>query len=259
MARPGRGARRRPEAPDHGHDRASQVDPHPQQLARHRLRPLDQRLSRLRARLHLLLRPADPRLSRPLARRGFRIAAVREAQRGAAAPRRSVAPGLRMPPDRDGHQHRSLSADRGALADHPLGRRAAARDAPPLHHHHQVGPGAARPRPAEAGRGPAHRLGRAFGDVARPQGRANARAARAAAAQAPRRGQGAERRRRALLRRDRAGRPADHRSRARAYRRGRGRSRRAGRLLSSGAPAARSRAACSAPGSTSIIPTAPPR
>ena len=41
-----------------------------------------------------------------------------------------VAAGLRMPADRDGHQHRPLSADRGALADHPLGDRAAARNPP---------------------------------------------------------------------------------------------------------------------------------
>src|SRR3546814_12560818 len=38
-------------------------------LARHRLRPLDQPLSRLRAWLHLLLRAPDPRLPRPLAGR----------------------------------------------------------------------------------------------------------------------------------------------------------------------------------------------
>ena len=67
-----------------------------------------------------------------------------------------VAARLRMPPDRHGHQHRSLSADRGTLADHPLGRRAAGRDAASLHDHDQVRPRAARPRPAEAGGGPAH-------------------------------------------------------------------------------------------------------
>ena len=42
LARPGRGARRRPAPPNHGHHRTSQVDPDPQQLARHRLRSLDQ-------------------------------------------------------------------------------------------------------------------------------------------------------------------------------------------------------------------------
>ena len=49
------------------------------------LRPLDQSLSRLRARLRLLLRAADPRLSRPVARARFRIQAVREAGRGRTA------------------------------------------------------------------------------------------------------------------------------------------------------------------------------
>ena len=68
LARQRRSPGRRDQAPDHRHHRAPQVDPDPQQLARHRLRPLDQRLSRLRARLHLLLRAADPRLPRPVAR-----------------------------------------------------------------------------------------------------------------------------------------------------------------------------------------------
>ena len=44
------------------------------------LRPLDQSLSRLRARLHLLLRAADARLSRAVAWARFRIEAVREAR-----------------------------------------------------------------------------------------------------------------------------------------------------------------------------------
>ena len=143
---------------------------------------------RVRAWLHLLLRAADPRLSRPVARRGFRIAAVREAQGGAIAPRGAVAPRLRMPADRDGHQHRSLSADRGALADHALGDRAAARDPPPVHHHHQVRPRAARSRPLKQ----AAELGIAsvahLGDVARPArspGRWN-RAHRSRASASPR-------------------------------------------------------------------------
>src|SRR5438270_3443809 len=102
LARPGRGARRSAETADDGHHRASQVDPDPQQLARRGLRPIDKCVPRVRTRLHLLLRATDPRLSRPLAWRGFRIAAVREAECRAAAARRSVAPRLRMPADRDG-------------------------------------------------------------------------------------------------------------------------------------------------------------
>ena len=47
-------------------------DHRPQRLAGYRLRPLDQPLSRLRARLHLLLCAAEPCLSRPVARPRFR-------------------------------------------------------------------------------------------------------------------------------------------------------------------------------------------
>ena len=67
------------------HDRRHPQDHHPQRLARHRLRPLDQSLSRLRARLRLLLRAPDPRLSRPVARARFRIQIVREAGGGRTA------------------------------------------------------------------------------------------------------------------------------------------------------------------------------
>ena len=55
-------------------------------------------------------------------------------------------PGYSVRADRDGDQHRSLSADRGQMADHPLGARSAGRDAASGDDHHQVGPGAARPR-----------------------------------------------------------------------------------------------------------------
>ena len=65
-----------------GHGRRNAQDHHPQRFARHRLRPLDQSLSRLRARLRLLLRAPDPRLSRPVARARFRIQIVREAGGG---------------------------------------------------------------------------------------------------------------------------------------------------------------------------------
>src|SRR5438874_10521564 len=57
-----------------GDDAVGRRDAHdhrPQRLARHRLRPLDQPVSRLRARLHLLLCAAEPRLSRPVARSRF--------------------------------------------------------------------------------------------------------------------------------------------------------------------------------------------
>src|ERR1700722_8001963 len=66
---------------DHGRDRHRPQGDHPQRLARHLLRPLDQSLSRLRARLHLLLRPPAPRLYGPLARPRFRVEALRQAGR----------------------------------------------------------------------------------------------------------------------------------------------------------------------------------
>ena len=64
---------------------ATRTDHHAQRFARHLLRPLDQSLSRLRARLRLLLRAPDPCLSGPLARPRFRIQAVRQAGRAAPA------------------------------------------------------------------------------------------------------------------------------------------------------------------------------
>ena len=117
-------------------------------IARHRLRPLDQPLSRLRAWLHLLLRAADPRLPRSLPRPRFRKPAVRQARRGETAPRRADEEGLSGPPDRARHQHRSLPADRGQMADHPLHPRSARRDEASGDDHHQIGPGARRSRPA---------------------------------------------------------------------------------------------------------------
>src|SRR5690242_21396237 len=54
------------------------------------------------------------------ARPRFRIEALRQAGRGEAAARGAGEERLSGPPDRDGDQHRSLSADRGQVADHPL-------------------------------------------------------------------------------------------------------------------------------------------
>ena len=50
----------------------------------------------------------------------FESRAVRQARRREAASRRAGEAGLPGPPDRDGHQHRSLPADRGQVADHAL-------------------------------------------------------------------------------------------------------------------------------------------
>ena len=97
---------------DHGHHRFHAQDHHAQRFARHFLRPLDQSLSRLRARLHLLLRAADARLSRAVAGARFRIQAVRQARSAEAARTRTVGAGLRAAHHRHRHQHRSLPADR---------------------------------------------------------------------------------------------------------------------------------------------------
>ena len=70
---------------------------HPQQLARHPVRSLDQPVSRLRARLHLLLRAAKPRLSGHFAGAGFRDPDDRQAQCRRAAARRAVRARLQVP------------------------------------------------------------------------------------------------------------------------------------------------------------------
>ena len=66
---------------DRGRDRAPALDHRPQPEPGHSLRPLDQPLPRLRARLHLLLRPADAFLPRPLARARLRDPADGQARR----------------------------------------------------------------------------------------------------------------------------------------------------------------------------------
>ena len=184
--------------------------PDPQQVAGHRLRSFGERLSGLRAWLHLLLRPANPRLSRSFARRRFRIQALRKAQRSATSPHGAVSVRIRVRADRNGDQHRPLSADRGEMAHHPLADRAAGRNPPPLLDHDQVRPCAPRPRPAEACRGARDRLRRLVGDVTRSK-TARTLEPRAPAPHKGRGHQGAERRWRALPHRHCAGGPADHR------------------------------------------------
>src|SRR3546814_19811238 len=84
--------------------RASQDDHRAQFIARRRLRPLVQPLSRLRAWLHLLLRAPDARLSRPVAGARFREQAVRQTRFGKAAPRRTRQAGLQGRSARDRNQ-----------------------------------------------------------------------------------------------------------------------------------------------------------
>ena len=73
---------------DHRAHRARQDHHHPQREPGHRLRSLDQRLSRLRARVLLLFCAADPFLSRPFGGHRFRARHLCEGQcRRAAAAR----------------------------------------------------------------------------------------------------------------------------------------------------------------------------
>ncbi len=114
---------------------------HPQRISRHRLRSLDQSLSRLRARLRLLLRAADACLSRPVAGARLRVQAVREARGAGAAREGACCARLRAADDRDRHQHRSLSADRARAQNHARHSRGAGARRPSRRHRHQIGAG----------------------------------------------------------------------------------------------------------------------
>jgi len=143
----GRGARA---ARDRSDGRAAAHDHCAQRFARHLVRPVDQPLSRLRARLLLLLRAADPRLSGAVGRARLREPAVRQGRRGGAARTRTRQPEIQAEGDCARRQHRRLSADRTPVPGHPRRARSAGEGAPPGRHRHQIEPGAARPRPARA-------------------------------------------------------------------------------------------------------------
>ena len=133
-------------------------DHHPQRVARHLLRSLDQSLSRLRARLRLLLRAADPRLSwacRPgsISRRGCSSRrappTLLERELGGAglpAAARSRSAPTPTPISRSSGSTAVMRSDaRGAGARQPSRR-----------HRHQIGAGDARhrhPRPDGRARG----------------------------------------------------------------------------------------------------------
>ena len=157
---------------------------HPQQLARHRVRPFDQSLSRLRAWLRLLLRAADPRLSRTVARARFRIQAARQAGRAGTAREGTGRLGLRAAHDRDRHQHRSLSADRARIQNHARHSRSAGSSRPSRRHRHQIGAGDARHRYSAADGETQSGQGRDISDHARSQACAHHGAARLDAAEA---------------------------------------------------------------------------
>ena len=252
----GWGSARRPAAvQDHGAGGAAAQDHHHQRFARHLLRPLDQPLSRLRARLRLLLRAADPRLYGPLARPRFRDQAVRQAERGEAPREGAGEARLRAAHHGDRHQHRPLPADREALPHHARDARGARRRQPPGRHRHQVGAGAPRHRhPVADGRAQSLQ-GRALGHHARPQARPRHGAARRDAGAPARRAPPPLRGRRADHGHGGADHPGAQRIRDRAHpRRRRGRRRQA--RPATCCCACRSRSATSSRSSSSAsIPT----
>ncbi len=101
----------------HAPGRTRAGDPVPQRQPRHRLRPFDQPLSRLRTRLHLLLRPPGPRLYGPVAWTGFRDQAVFQAGRRQASGEGTVQAELQGGASAYRRQHRSLPAG-GKNASH---------------------------------------------------------------------------------------------------------------------------------------------
>jgi hypothetical protein len=126
---------------------SGQDHPHRQRLARHRLRPVDQPLPRVRARLHLLLRPAHPQLPEPVTRPRFRDPHHRQGQRRRPAARRLVAARAmsRFAEHRLGD--RCLPASRAKAWHHPCRDRGAERVQAPVLGHHQVRRHRARHRP----------------------------------------------------------------------------------------------------------------
>src|SRR3989475_5218762 len=171
----GKGRRRAADQRDRG---ARALDHLAQRLPRHRLRAVDQSLSRLRARLRLLLRPPEPCVPRALAGARLRDQAVREDQRGRAAARRALEAGLRTESDRHRREYRLLPADRAKIQDHPADRRDPRRMRASVHDGDQVRPGRARPGPACADGEEEPGEGLCLHRQPRPRARAQAGAAR---------------------------------------------------------------------------------
>ena len=121
---------------------------YPQPVAGCRLRPLDQSVPRLRARLHLLLRPAQPCLLGPVAGTGFRDPADRQEQPGRAPGRTAEQARLRAGADRPGGEHRCLPAHRARAAPDPPGAGDPAALSPSGAPDHQERADPARPRSA---------------------------------------------------------------------------------------------------------------
>ena len=158
-------ARRATAVQDHGHDRRNAQDHHPQRIARHRLRPLDQSLSRLRARLHLLLRAPDPRLSRAFGRLDFESKLFVKPD-APLLERELSAPNTRRARSRSAPIPTPISRSSGSIRS-CAGSWKCWNARPPGRHRHQIGAGPARPRYSGAHGGTQSRQGRAVGDHAR--------------------------------------------------------------------------------------------
>ena len=94
-------------------DGAGALHHHAQRQPRHLLRPVDQSVSRLRARLHLLLRAAVARATRTCRRASISKPSCSTRRTRPSCSRRSCRkPALRCSTHHARHQHRSLSAHR---------------------------------------------------------------------------------------------------------------------------------------------------
>ena len=116
----------------------------------HPVHAVHQSVSRLRARLYLLLCAPEPCLPRPVAGPRFRDTSGRQAAGGAAAGTGTAPPGLPGQPDCAGQQYRSVPADRAQTAHHAPDSGGTGRARTPAHHRHQIRAGGARPRSARA-------------------------------------------------------------------------------------------------------------
>ncbi len=127
-ARPGR-RRTASRARHHRHRGALPAHPQHQRFARHQLRRRDQPLSRLRARLHLLLRAAHAQLPQHVAGPRLRDPHHRQGQ-CRRTPARSVGQaGLRAPVHQHRLGHRRLPAGRAQAGHHARRHRGAGRGA----------------------------------------------------------------------------------------------------------------------------------
>ena len=210
------GTRRRSPAANRSHARRQPQRDRAHHLSGPRVRPVDQPLPRLRARLRVLLRATDARLPRAVAGARLRDQTARQVRCGEPARARARQARLRVPADRARHQYRPVPAGGAAAADHPWRARGARALPASAHDRHQIGRGGARPRSARADGAGRPGAGRDLGDQPGWRARAPARAARRGAASAPAGDPAAERRRRADRGHGRADHPGADRSRDRA-------------------------------------------